>query len=97
MALFSGMVINEEPSNFDQAWNHKDSMIREKWREAINNEFEEIIKKEDIPKNRRTIECKLIFKIKRNGIFRARLVASGYSQIPGIEIFAPVINVTYID
>jgi Reverse transcriptase (RNA-dependent DNA polymerase) len=55
----------------------------------------EIIKKENIPKDRRTIKCKWIFKIKRNGIFRARLVACGYSQIPGIdfnESFAPVIN-----
>jgi hypothetical protein len=31
----------------------------------------------------------------RNGIFRARLVACGYSQIPGVdfqESYAPVIN-----
>jgi Reverse transcriptase (RNA-dependent DNA polymerase) len=38
---------------------------------------------------------KWIFKIKRNGIFRARLVACSYSQIPGIdfnESFALVIN-----
>jgi Reverse transcriptase (RNA-dependent DNA polymerase) len=37
----------------------------------------------------------LIFKIKRNGAFRARLVACGYSQVPGVdfnESFAPVIN-----
>jgi hypothetical protein len=36
-----------------------------------------------------------IFKINRNGIFRARLVACGYSQVPDIdfnESFAPVIN-----
>jgi hypothetical protein len=33
--------------------------------------------------------------VKRNGIFRARLVACGYSQVPGInfsESFAPVLN-----
>jgi hypothetical protein len=55
----------------------------------------EIIRKEDIPKHRRKIECKWIFKIKRNGVFRARLVACGYSQIAGIDFnenFAPVIN-----
>jgi hypothetical protein len=38
-------------------------------------------------------------KIKWNGVFRARLVACGYSQIPGIDFtenYAPIIsNVTY--
>jgi hypothetical protein len=55
----------------------------------------EIIKKEDITKNRRTTKCKWIFMIKQNRTFTARLVACGYSQIPGIdfnESFAPVIN-----
>ena len=73
LALFSGMVINEEPTTFEQAWNHQDPKIKEKWREAINEEFDEmskkevweIIKKEKIPKNRRTIKCKWIFKIKK--------------------------------
>jgi Reverse transcriptase (RNA-dependent DNA polymerase) len=103
VALFTGSAINEEPSTFNQAWNHEDPKVKENWRAAINKEFDEmnkkkvweIIKKEDIPKNRRTIKCKWIFKIKRNGVFRARLVACGYSQIPGIdfnESFAPVIN-----
>jgi Reverse transcriptase (RNA-dependent DNA polymerase) len=34
-------------------------------------------------------------KIKRNGVYRSRLVACGYSQVPGVdfqESFAPVIN-----
>jgi hypothetical protein len=55
----------------------------------------EVMKKEDIPQDRRTIKCKWIFKIKRNRVFRARLVACGYSQIPGVdfnESFAPVVN-----
>jgi hypothetical protein len=55
----------------------------------------EIMKKEDIPEDRRIIKCKWIFKIKQNGIFRARLLACGYSQIQGInfnESFTPVIN-----
>jgi hypothetical protein len=29
----------------------------------------EVMKKEDIPQDRRTIQCKWIFKIKRNGGF----------------------------
>jgi hypothetical protein len=37
----------------------------------------EIIKKDDIPENRRSIKCKWIFKIKKNGILRSRLVACG--------------------
>jgi Reverse transcriptase (RNA-dependent DNA polymerase) len=55
----------------------------------------EVNKKEDIPKDRPTIKCKWIFKVKQNGVFQARLVACGYSQIHEIdfsESFAPVIN-----
>ena len=46
-----------------------------------------------IPENRRLIGNKWVFKIKRDGTYRARLVALGYSQIPGINYtddFAPV-------
>ena len=102
VALFSG-GIQVEPTTFSQAWDHHNPMEREKWRNAIKKEFSdmeskkvwETIKKEDVPMERRTIKCKWIFKIKRNGVFRARLVACGYSQIPGVdfnESFAPVIN-----
>lgn len=103
IALFNISSSELEPTTFDDAWNHPNSKDRELWRAAINKELGdmdskkvwEIINKEDVPEGRRTIKCKWIFKIKRNGIFRARLVACGYSQIPGIdfnESFAPVIN-----
>jgi Reverse transcriptase (RNA-dependent DNA polymerase) len=55
----------------------------------------DVISKEEVPKGRSCIKCKWIFKIKRNGVFRARLVACGYSQIHGVdfnESFAAVIN-----
>ena len=46
-----------------------------------------------IPNNRRLIGNKWVFKIKRDDTYRARLVALGYSQIPGVDYtdnFAPV-------
>merc|ERR1712115_382918 len=52
-------------------------------------------KRRDIPKGRRCVKSKCVFDIKRSGIFKTRLVACGYSQIPGIdftESYAPVIN-----
>jgi hypothetical protein len=39
--------------------------------------------------------CKWIFEIKRNGIVCSRLVACGYSQIPGVDFtedYGPVLN-----
>jgi hypothetical protein len=102
-AFFGVGTVEKESTTFEDAWNHDDPRSQEKWYESINKEFEEIekkqvwevMKKEDIPQNRRTIQCKWIFKIKRNWDFRARLVACGYSQILGVhfnESFAPVVN-----
>ena len=51
------------------------------------------IDKMKIPENRRLIGNKWVFKIKRDGTYRARLVALGYSKIPGVDFtdnFAPV-------
>jgi hypothetical protein len=35
VALFSGIVIDEEPSSFDEAWNHVNPKARGKWQDAI--------------------------------------------------------------
>ena len=37
----------------------------------------------------------MVFKVKRNGVYHARLVAKGFSQIPGVEFtdnYSPVVN-----
>jgi hypothetical protein len=55
----------------------------------------EIIDEKDIPIDHRCIKNKWIFTVKRNGIFRARLVAYGDIQVPGIdfsESFAQFLN-----
>ena len=48
-----------------------------------------------MPKDQRCVKNKWVFKIKRNGVYRSRLVACGYSQIAGVDFsenYAPVIN-----
>jgi hypothetical protein len=96
-----------EPTKYKDAWDHPEKFQREKWREAINTEMKNMaqrkvfkkIKRVNMPKGRRCVKHKWVFKIKRNGVFRSRLVACGYSQIPGVdytENYAPVISdVTY--
>jgi hypothetical protein len=53
------------------------------------------VKKSSMPSNQRCVKSKWVFKIKRNGVFGARLVACGYSQIAGEdfpESYSPVAN-----
>ena len=98
----------KDPETFEEAYFHPNLEERSKWRDAILKELQEMkdkgvyekIHTSELPNGRTCIKNKWVFKIKRNGIFRARLVACGYSQIPGVdfqESFAPVINdVTFV-
>ena len=97
-ALTSGPT---EPRTFQEAWHCDNEKERDSWRAAIRKEMRSMIDREvwreterkRIPKDRRLIGNKWVFKIKRHGTYRARLVALGYSQIPGVDYtdhFAPV-------
>ena len=65
--------------------------MQEKWCEAIRLEFNKMFKmgvwREVNKEERNANKRKWVFKIKRNGDYRARLVANRFSQIPG-EDFA---------
>ena len=53
------------------------------------------VKRNDCPNDRRLVGCRWVFKVKRNGVYRARLVAKGFSQIPGVDFtdnYSPVVN-----
>ena len=90
-----------EPKTFQEAWHSPVKEERENWQKAIRKEIKNMIERgvwrkvdrKNIPNNRRLIGNKWVFKIKRDGTYRARLVALGYSQIPGVDYtdnFAPV-------
>ena len=89
-----------EPKTFQEAW-HSPVEERRNWQTAIRKEIKSMINrgvwrkidKVKIPENRRLIGNKWVYKIKRDGTYRARLVALGYIQIPGVDYtdnFAPV-------
>ena len=55
----------------------------------------EVINKSEVPEGHALIRNKWVFKQKKNGIYQTRLVALGYSQVPGVnfrENYAPVVN-----
>ena len=84
-----------EPKTFQEAWHYLVESERENWRTAIRKEIRSMIGRGvwRIPNNKRLIGNKWVYKIKRDGTYRARLVALGYSQIPGVDYtdnFAPV-------
>ena len=82
-----------EPKTFQEAWHYPIENERERWRIGIRKEIRSMIERgvwrktdrKKIPNNRRLFGNKWVLKIKRDGTYRARLVALGYSQIPGVN------------
>ena len=53
------------------------------------------VKRRDHPNDHTFVACRWVFKAKRNGVYHARLVAKGFSQIPGVDFtdnYSPVVN-----
>ena len=53
------------------------------------------VKRRDHPNDLRLVGCRWVFKVKRNGVYCARLVVKGFSQIPGMDFsenYSPVVN-----
>ncbi|OWZ15685.1 Integrase, catalytic core protein [Phytophthora megakarya] len=98
----SKMAARIEPKSFKEAMACGDSLH---WRKAIDEEGRSLIahgtwKLVKLPKGKRALTSKWIFKIKYDALgnierYKARLVIRGYEQIKYIdyeEIFAPVIR-----
>ena len=95
-----------EPCNINEAWNGRNSA---EWKKATESEYESLIDNHTWnlvppPDDKNIIGSKWVFKVKRKADetvqkFKARLVAQGYIQSPGIdydEVFAPVVRYTSI-
>ena len=53
------------------------------------------VKRKDHPNDHRLVGFRWVFKVKRNGVYHNRLVAKGFSQIPGMDFtdnYFPVAN-----
>ena len=90
---------------FQEAWYYPNPQIQEKWHQAIRLKFCQMIKNmvwawkgiSILPEGHKGIDCKWVFKIKKDGIYHARLVAKGYNQIASVNFqynFAPVTSKT---
>ena len=89
----STMSDPDEPQSFQEAWWDPDLVAKEKWQEATHLEFKRMldmgvwrhVKRKDCPNDCRLFGCRWVFKVKRNGVYHARLVAKGFNQIPGVD------------
>ncbi|KAJ0591220.1 putative RNA-directed DNA polymerase [Helianthus annuus] len=103
MCLVSSLNKSVEPSSYNEAI--KDP----KWIEAMNCEMEALNRNKtwvvvDLPKGRKPIGCKWVYKIKykSNGEierYKARLVAKGFNQREGVdsgETFSPVVKMVTV-
>ena len=89
-----------EPNTYNEAIRNSDKML---WKKAMDSEMNSLKENKtwvlvDLPKNRKAIPCKWVFRIKLNSDgsvekYKARLVIKGFSQKKGIDYdqtFSPV-------
>ncbi|GKV04185.1 hypothetical protein SLEP1_g16379 [Rubroshorea leprosula] len=94
-----------EPKNFQEVQSHQD---KDCWMRAMREEMNSLHKNNtyelvELPKGRKTLKNKWVFKLKKDGDkivrYKARLVVKGFSQKKGIdfdEIFSPVVKMSSI-
>ena len=83
------------PQTYKEAIKRSDA---KQWEQAMHKELKSQYENKTWslvprPKNRRIVKCKWVYVIKPNGLYKARLVVKGFTQVKGIdfqETFLPV-------
>lgn len=98
----TGSLADADPRTYEEAMS---SPLAPHWKKALDKELEsfaenKVMKPAILPPGRKVVGCKPVFKTKRdqNNViikYKARIVAKGYSQMPGIdfdETSTPVVS-----
>jgi hypothetical protein len=93
--LLAAAYVGRDPASYSEAMRSADA---DQWSEACQYEIDALAKNGtwelvDLPPGRKAVKSKWVFKLKADGRYRARLVAKGFTQIPGVdfdETFSPV-------
>jgi len=85
--LMAAASEGSDPISLKEALSAPDADL---WKEAMKYEMDMLHKAgtwelSDLPPGRRVVKSKWVYKLKADGRYRARLVAKGFTQIPGID------------
>ena len=93
--LLAAAYVGRDPASYAEAMR---STNVDSWEEACEYEINALNKNKtwelvDLPASRKAVKSKWVFKHKADGRYCTRLVAKGFTQIPGLdydETFSPV-------